>query len=77
MGAGDTSQVQRVKLGSTNIEISELGFGTIAWGDTSRGFGTKYTDPMLEQVGPPSLLPCEAKSGADVRLTTPRRFGSS
>lgn len=50
MGAGDTSQVQRVKLGSTNIEISELGFGTIAWGDTSRGFGTKYTDPMLEQA---------------------------
>lgn len=45
------STVDRIRLGSTDIEISPLGIGTWAWGDRLFwGYGSGYSEADLKQV---------------------------
>eukprot|EP00960_Hanusia_phi_P062570 765202-Hanusia_phi.AAC.2 len=38
------------RSGAGMVEVSEIGCGTSVWGETSKGFGSSYTEPILSQV---------------------------
>lgn len=49
IGSSEPPQMGKVPLGSQGLQISELGVGTIAWGDEDRGF-QQTQKPILEQA---------------------------
>ena len=42
--------IPKVRLGSSDLWVPEIGFSASSWGDPRQGYGFEYTDPMLEQV---------------------------
>lgn len=39
----------KVKLGGSSLQVSELGLGTLQWGDPTTGFGERYDEVTAPQ----------------------------
>lgn len=39
-----------VRLGATDLEVSRVGVGTLAWGDPKQGFGNRFDEKVVTDI---------------------------
>ncbi|KAK9905483.1 hypothetical protein WJX75_000705 [Coccomyxa subellipsoidea] len=50
LSAAQESVQNTVQLGSSDLHVSRLGLGSLQWGDTQQGYGSRFNEDQLKEV---------------------------